>query len=237
MRVGNLVRVVCLAVLCTTAGQVKAGMISASDRGYYERSTFLPSTEIEPGYHSSNNLNYLAGSSTSSGYYNVSRNFFVFDLSGLSTSEIITSASLRLKNSQGTPSGNYTVYDVSTSIPDLTADGSSGATFDDLGTGTSYGIRAMSSADDGTFVTINLNAAGLSALNVARGGFFATGGTFAVDGFAFNNSDNILSDTSLVYEVSSGPAVPEPTTMVMFGIGALGMGLVARRRKKHSNAQ
>jgi PEP-CTERM motif len=95
----------------------------------------------------------------------------------------------------------------------------------------------MSSSDNGAFVTINLNAAGLSALNVARGGMFATGGNFSASGVVFRNFDNILSDTSLVYEVSSGPAVPEPTTMVMFGIGALGMGLVARRRKKHSNAQ
>jgi hypothetical protein len=34
--------------------------------------------------------------------------------------------------------------------------------------------------------------------------------------------------------IPASPAVPEPTSIAIYGIGALGMGLVARRRKKRS---
>ncbi|MCY2981709.1 MAG: PEP-CTERM sorting domain-containing protein [Planctomycetota bacterium] len=180
MSVGNLVRMVCLAVLCANAGQVQAEIISAFDRGWYDSN----------GFHDPTNQNYVATNFGISAL-GPDRNFFVFNLDGFSTSETITSASLRL----------------------------------------------FTSADAGTFVTVNLNAAGLSALNAARGGTFATGGTWSSprpNSFVFGgNFAGNLNDSSLVYETS---AVPEPASLALSGIGALGVGLVARRRVKKLSA-
>lgn len=207
MSVGNLVRMVCLAVLCANAGQVQAEIISAFDRGWYDSN----------GFHDPTNQNYVATNFGISAL-GPDRNFFVFNLDGFSTSETITSASLRLFNPiQNTFFGTYTVYDVSTSIPSLTGGGFGlVATYDDLGTGTSYATQAITSADAGTFVTVNLNAAGLSALNAARGGTFATGGTWSSprpNSFVFGgNFAGNLNDSSLVYETS---AVPEPASLAL----------------------
>ena len=224
MSLGNLVRMVCFAVLCANAGQAQAGIISAFDRGWYDSS----------GFHDPTNQNYVASIPVTS-FRGPTRNFFVFNLGAFSTSEIITSASLRLFNPiQNTFFGTYTVYDVSTSIPSLTGGGFGlVATYNDLGTGTSYATQAITSADAGTFVTVNLNAAGLSALNASRGGTFATGGTWSSSTpnshvFGFNFAGN-LNDSSLVYETS---AIPEPASLALSCIGALGVGLVARRRAR-----
>lgn len=212
------------------AGQVHAGVINTSDRGWYNAS----------GDHTPTNDNYSTGA-----LFGELRNFFVFDLSGISTSQTFTSASLRLfypVSGLLASDGTYSVYDVTTSVPSLTAGGSGlVGTFDDLGTGTSYGTQATAVSQQGTFVTVNLNADGLSALNAARGGFFATGGTFSGSGtfyllFGSSGSENnnpADGQTSLEYELET-QVVPEPTTLAIYGIGALGAGLVAYRKKKRA---
>jgi hypothetical protein len=208
------------------AGQVQAGIINTSDRGWYQPN----------GFHDPDNLSYLV----SNRFFAPFRNFFVFDLSGVSTLQTITSASLRLWNPlqpqndfMGTAS--YEVYDVSTSLSSLTS-GAGPAAYTDLGTGTSYGARDVTSADAGTFVTVNLNAAGLVALNASRGATFATGGTVVSSDFATIFSSTIgplePSDglTTLVFETQ---AVPEPTSIAIWGFGAVGISLIAHRKKKH----
>jgi Fe-S cluster biogenesis protein NfuA len=150
--------------------------IDAMDSGWYS------STDI----HNPNNTNYVVGNCPNCASSNDFNNWFVFDLSG--TSGLVTGATLALENplgyGSGDPTETYEIFAVSTSITDLTAGIGGVGTFDDLGSGISYGSYQFTSADTapigvvGTIplVTISLNAAGLAALNGAMGGQFAIGG-------------------------------------------------------------
>jgi len=203
------------------ASPAKAAFVNATDRGWYD----------DTGFHDPSNLNYIAGFDRGTQY----RDFFVFDLSGISNP--IISASLRLWNpSNGTTGpGTFQVSDVSTPIPSLTAGGSGQtATFNDLGTGTSFGSVAVSTADNGTFVTVNLNASALAFLNANLGNTIAFGGQFITSGnqtFAFTNS-NILADTQLIYEAPAPNVVPAPAGIVLFGLGLTGLGGFRLFRRK-----
>jgi hypothetical protein len=94
------------------------------------------------------------------------RSYFVFNLAGLSG--VIDSATLSLHIS------NYIshdlaetlgIFDVTTPIADL----ESGAfAFGDVGTGTLFGSAAVSLDSIGTRIDIDLNAAGLAALNAGQ---------------------------------------------------------------------
>jgi hypothetical protein len=72
------------------------------------------------------------------------------------------------------PTELYTLFDVSTPIASLTANQAGAAgIYNDLGSGVSYGSRIVSAADNGTFVTIAVNASALAAINDAAGEQFA----------------------------------------------------------------
>ena len=112
------------------------------------------------GQHAAGSTNIVAGFGIN--------NFFVFNLSGVT--EAITSAELQVECSPtcASGSGTYTLYDVSTSISDLTSSKNSGdplgrTIHNDLGTGTSYGSRGVSNADNGTTVNILLNSNAVNA--------------------------------------------------------------------------
>jgi hypothetical protein len=167
----------------------------------------------------------------------------VFDLTAL-TSEI-TSASLLLYNPDNAlpalkgyvspdPTETYRLHQVDTAIATLTASnvGAAGMQiFDDLGTGTVFGERVVSAADNGTTVAIALNADGIAALNAARGGLFAVGGAISTIGspgaeyvFGFSVAIGNPDLRQLEFETTS---VPEPTMVVLLGSAAV---LAARRR-------
>jgi hypothetical protein len=222
---------VALAGVCL-AGTSRATIITinATDRGQYDDS----------GSHTPSNLNYVVGDDEDESYI-LHRNFFVFDLSGVT--QPIVSAQLSLYNpyidefNTGYDSTDatetYAVYDVSTGIASLT-DGTAGVgAYTDLGSGTSYGSYVASAADNGTFVTFSLNAAGLSALNSATGLFAIGGALTTLD--AFNNieylfgfSGNNLADTQLILETASASGVPEPSVIALLGFGGL---LLWKRRQ------
>ena len=78
----------------------------------------------------------------------------------------------------GAPSATYTLYDVTTPIATLNADQSGAvAIYNDLGSGVAFGSVSVSAADNGTQVIVDLNAAGIAAVNANLGGEFAIGGT------------------------------------------------------------
>ena len=96
--------------------------------------------------------------------------------------QTITGATLQVLNpangyASSDPTETYSVFDVSTPVVALQASGS-GRTdiFADLGTGNSFGTRAVSTVDNGQLVSVDLNSAAVSGLNFARGGAFAVGG-------------------------------------------------------------
>src|SRR5262245_29463868 len=150
--------------------------ISAIDSGTYTSS----------GFHLATNKNYTTGISGGTEV----RSYFVFNLP--SFSEPILSATLELSN----PPNGYTspdafeifqLNDVLTPISLLEAT-SFGATevFNDLGSGVTYGTRGVSVTDNGTLVTMTLNASAISAITAAGGGTWALGGALTTLGGATN---------------------------------------------------
>jgi hypothetical protein len=198
--------------------------LDAVDSGYYS----------ELGDHVAANQYYYTGDD---GYYE-SRNWFVFDLA--SVSGTIVSASLRLHTyyflSYGQGSETYTLFDVTTPIASLIAGGTGlVGTFTDLGSGTVYGNRTYTAADEYKVRDIALLAAGVNALQAAAGGQFALGGALTtLSGTNRAQQYEVVFGgvggfrPQLVLDVEPVP-VPEPATLTLVGLG-LAAAVVRRRR-------
>jgi hypothetical protein len=176
----------------------------------YDSGWILPSE-----YHITSNENYAAGFSEINAYYY--RNFFRFDLTALSAP--VSSAILRIHlgtyNSQD-PSETYQVFDA----PVLQ--------FAYLGSGTSYGSREIFAAETG-IVDIVLNAAAIADINAALGGLFDVGGAVTSLAASPTTSELLFGNTNQfsTRQLILNP-VPEPTTMLLVGVGLLALGI--RRR-------
>ena len=154
------------------------------------------------------------------GTYN---NWFGFDLSSQAASTI-TGAKLYLYNLSAaldgydgvSGSGTYTIYDVSPATATSLNSGSSNpgvSAFTDLGSGTSYGSTGYSTADNGNYMVIDLNASGLSDLQSAWGtGFFNMGGAITGTGYVFGYSAFTLPSQTYLEITGAPAAVPEPGT-------------------------
>jgi hypothetical protein len=157
--------------------------LAAFDSGWYDST----------GFHSSANDNYLVGFFDPNEY----RNFFVFDRSTIEGT--ILSATFSAFNptsgfSSLDASETYSLFDVTTPIAALRAGGSGQfATFADLGTGTVFGSRSISNANQGQSVDVTLNASALAALNATSGHYAIGGALTSIDGidpqylFGFTN--------------------------------------------------
>ena len=194
-------------------------VLIALDSGQYVFNPFIGAS------HDPSNTNYLSGKSGEP----ESRNFFVFDLSGVVGQ--ITGAELRLFNpaagfsSTAGPTETYTVFNVSTPISTLRAGGTGielVPVFDDLGSGVSYGSRVMSATDNAALVHINLNSAALDDLSSATGQF-ALGGAvtslspgFTVQ-FVFGFTGSPTDTRQLI--LTTAEPVPEPGSFFLFGLG------------------
>jgi hypothetical protein len=152
----------------------------------------------------------VAGCNGTDGEY---RDFFAFDLSNVNVP--ITSASLSLGNPSNGFNGDpatYTNWDVTDSLSQLEAGGL--AAYADLGSGIEDAATAVGAFDNGTQVSITLDAATVAALNKAEGGTFLIGGAL------------------------NGSTVPEPAawTMMLVGFGAAGALVRASRRQRATTA-
>ena len=113
------------------------------------------------------------------------------------------------------------IYDVTTPIATLESFSLGGgfSVFNDLDSGTLYGTQTASAADNGQFINFTLGAAGISALNSNIGRQMAFGATVN-PGF-----------------VAAPIAVPEPSSLAIFGTGFLALaGFGALRRRKVQQA-
>lgn len=152
---------------------------TAGALGYIES---LPSNAVDSGWynstgaHTPTNTNYIVGQSSGVTY----RDWFVFDVPASATP--VTSASIAIfnpSNGYASPDANetYKLFDIATPITTLRSGGTGLTTiFDDLGSGVEFGSVVITPANNGSLILINLNAAGLAAVQAARGGQLAFGG-------------------------------------------------------------
>jgi hypothetical protein len=201
----------------------------------------------ELGEHFSNNTNTITGNGGSGcpggPRCTTFRNWFVFDLASLSGMTIVSATlSLTTAGYQSTDATEtYTLFDASTSIASLIAGGTGlTGTFDDLGTGTTYGNRTYSAADAFLERDIMLVAAGVNALQAAIGGQFALGGALTTLSGSdqvenlFANADGGRS-THLILDVAPTTVpVPEPATLMLVGLGLAAVAARQRRRRHES---
>jgi len=177
-----------------------------------------------------NNLanNYVAGKINNVLY----RNWFNFDLSGVSGT--VTSADFLIDAGLIVgPDHDYELHALTTSIASLGTN--SAATYTDLGSGTVYGGQTFVS---GGIHTITLNNDALADLNAALGGNFAFGGSI---------TSPLTQDPDVLFGGTSGTtasgkaasitqlrlttaAIPEPSTVVLMGLGLVGLGYAGRRK-------
>lgn len=192
----------------------------------------------------SNNSGWWSGNASNSpanadiymvGTYGIAshHNFFTFDLSSLElTDMLVSSAKLTAPLGQVLGQGLlYTLYDVSTNVNTLNNTGSSSSVdiYNDLGSGTTYGSFAVPTASP---FEMNLNSDALAA--ISNKGWFSIGGSLASSNtgnyYIFGNT--LSTPVTLQVETVQAPepptapaAVPEPATLLGFGVPMLMVGL------------
>jgi len=136
------------------------------------------------------------------------RDYFVFDLPPITGT--ITSATLRLTTAPPSfvrygsedPSETYTLFEVVTSLDDLTGGTAGVSAWDDLADGQSYGELVATSAI-GETVDVVLNATGIAALTAADGRFTVGGAITTLtrggaNEFLFNSTNATLTRQLIV---------------------------------------
>ena len=208
------------------------------------------SSDLNQGWWSSgwgglNDLsNVVVGDSTNYLY----RNFFTFDLSGLSLApneEIVSASFSGFTYTIAVAGGLYEtmeLYDVSTDAAILNYNvGVNPAIYEDLGTGNSYGSHDFYESDSDKDFSMELNGFGIADMYAAQGGFFSIGGALATldqSGqeewvFAFSHVNPMPYTLSIETQIS---AVPLPAALPLYGAGLAVMGFAGWRKKRKAAA-
>ena len=185
------------------------------------------------------NDDYITGAYTQT-VQSETRSFFTFDLSSLSQTALsATLEVVRYSYLSPDPSETLGLFDVTTDAATLNNNtGPDAAIFADLGSGTTYGtfvIPAYSFSNTET-LTFPLNAGAIANINASTG-FFSIGGAL----LSLNPSNNyefVFNTASgfgiqrLIVETAASSAVPQPSTLLLLGVGGLVSlaGTILRRK-------
>jgi hypothetical protein len=234
---GKMLRCLCALLTFTLmfalASASPAITINASDSGNYTSS----------GSHALGDLEYVAGWDNEA-----LRDYFVFDLSSLSGT--IASATLHVYNpancepdcsytggyDSADPSETYNLHEVLVPAALVTNSVLNPAIYTDLGDGTSFGSHNASLADNGAFIDIPLNAAGIASAQTFVGiGSFVLGGELSTLASVLNTKEYVFGLTDPVgYPDYTRQLiitiVPEPVTGALVALGLVGIASARKRR-------
>lgn len=156
---------------------------------------------------------------TAAGYSDEYRNFFNFDLTGI-TGNVLT-ATLNIWNDSRNPANS--------NVTDYIVHQAASFSYAGFGSGAVLGSVNAAQADNGVsrYVSIVLNSAALAALTASEGRSFLFGGMTTDTGLVFGYTNGAPLAT---LTITTGAAVPEPAGVALMGLGLVA-ALVARRRK------
>ena len=176
-------------------------VINSANRGWYNNL----------GNHTASNPNYYVGDDG----VNLNRDFFVFNLPVLSSSQLVDAELLVNSYTNLSPSGveTYQLYDVTNSITVLTNNASVATNvYADLGSGAVYGGRNVYVSESGLISSIPLNGSFVAAALANSGGRIALGGALTslnpaptVEGL-FAYSSGLPADAQLWLGFLTAPA-------------------------------
>jgi hypothetical protein len=170
---------------------------------------------------------------------NVERNFFTFDLTGISGT--IQSATLLLRRGKsGSPNPTETIdfWDVQTPVAVLNNNtGPDASIVSDLGSGRNYGsFQVAMSGSASEVLSFALNANAIADLNASLDRYFSIGGSMegqpapGIDRFLFGVSQGFPGQLQLT-------VVPEPAAGYLIFVWSICAGLVRSRRHSKTAEQ
>lgn len=192
--------------------------VSASGGGW----VCTPESTCGPGTNNGAGLtNYIAGNISGVGQF---RNWFEFSVPTITGS--LVSATLNVDE----PGSPYQAHFGGTLTYAVYGLGAQPTVFTDVTTSNPFGSVNTSSADDGTTLSITLNAAALAAISADQGGNIFIGGidsgeTSSSDAVDFSGAPgNVALDLT-----TAASAVPEPSSLPLLIIVSLAVVLIGPR--------
>jgi hypothetical protein len=190
------------------------------------------------GFHNSWNENTLTGKFGDDEY----RSWYVWQLPSLSDAVVSARIEFDLPYSLGTDAWTPQLgrmFDISAaSLSTIAQDNGGGfgqSIFDDLGSGAVYGDFTIAQSDNLTTFVVDVNAAGIAAINAASGDAFALGIRNVTPQYMYYflfSSGSFRASQRLVLETAPLPAVPEPETWALMagGLALVGAARAVKRR-------
>jgi hypothetical protein len=224
-----------LFLLFASANPALALTINASDSGNYANN----------GSHALGDLEYAAGWDSNETLHD----YFVFDLSGVSGT--ITSATLHVYNpavcepdcsytggyDSADATETYNLHEVLVPAALVTNSLLNPAIYTDLGDGASFGSHGASLADNGAFIDIPLNAAGIAAAqNFVGIGSFVLGGEISTLAALPNTKEYLFGASDppgypdYTRQLILTGVVPEPATGALVALGLVAVASARRSR-------
>ncbi len=242
----TLMTVMCVMAMLAVAVQANADQVlDATNTGWF----------ADIGNHNGHNSalnNHYTGEISGTG---VLRSFFIFDLIG--QIDPVGSATFRALNSMDNffdsmdgdhlggelingfqspdPTETLTLFEPTVPIANLTGNypdpNDAIAIYNGLANGTELGSVSVSAADNQQYIEIELNAAGIEAINNAFGGHIAFGA--ALTTIDNNSGDEAVFSSSFLPHVELVlTPIPEPATGVLLALGLAALAGVNRRSRQ-----